>query len=254
MAEPISVFDLYADLLKRALANLIYLEFETPDRPEGAEAEARLQKRLTGRDWPPFAPTMIGWRRLENLHRCVAAVLREQVPGDLFEAGVWRGGAGILMRGLLAAAGDTTRRVWLADSFEGLPPPDPERYPADAGDVHHTYAALKVGLAEVKRNFARFNLLDDRLVFVKGFFSDTLPACPVERIAVLRLDGDMYEPTIVSLRALYDKVSPGGFIIVDDYGYIASCRQAVADFAVERGLFIELTMIDWSGAYWRKPS
>ncbi len=91
--------------------------------------------RAVGRDWPARADSMIGLRRMDNIQDCIETVIRDDVPGDLIETGVWRGGATIFMRGVLKAYEDTTRTVWVADSFEGLPPPDPARYPADAGDT-----------------------------------------------------------------------------------------------------------------------
>lgn len=247
--------DLYIDLLKRSLTNMIYLDAEIPNITD-EEYAALLDRRTTGSDTPrpPFALTLIGWKRMTNVQELVEQVLKEGIPGDLFEAGVWRGGAAIFMRGILAAYGDKTRRVWVADSFAGLPPPRPDLYPADAGDTHFQEEALAVSVEQVKRNFERFGLLDDQVEFVKGYFHETLPGCAVEQIAVLRLDGDMYESTIESLRALYDRVSPGGYIIVDDYGYLASCRQAIADFQAERGFSAPVTMVDWTGAYWRKTA
>jgi glycosyltransferase involved in cell wall biosynthesis len=162
------------------------------------------------------------------------------------------GGACILMRAALEAFGDVERRVFVADSFEGLPAPDAEAYPSDREDRHHTFAELAVSLDEVKANFAKYGLLDDRVVFLKGWFKDTLAAAPIDRLAVLRLDGDMYESTMEALSALYDKVSAGGFVIIDDYGCIEGCRKAVDDFRNARGIKDLIVDIDGWGVYWRK--
>ena len=89
--------------------------------------------------------------------------------------------------------------------------------------------------------------------FLEGWFRDTLPNAPVDRLCVLRLDGDMYESTMIALENLHDRVSPGGFIIVDDYGAVAGCRAAVDDFRRLRGITAELVPIDWTGHYWRVP-
>jgi O-methyltransferase len=158
------------------------------------------------------------------------------------------------MRAVLKAHGVTDRRVWLADSFQGLPPPDPERYPQDVGDPLHTMKELAVSLEQVKANFSRYGLLDDRVCFLPGWFRDTLPAAPVERLAVVRLDGDMYESTMDGLVNLYPKLSVGGYVIVDDYGYYASCRQAVHDFRAAHGIRDEIRQVDWTGVYWRRGS
>ncbi|MFN0088276.1 MAG: TylF/MycF family methyltransferase [Blastocatellia bacterium] len=219
----------------------------------GTVHENFTEQRNDGRDWPADGYTMIGLKRMENLRMCVEQVLRDGVPGDLVETGVWKGGATIFMRAILRAHGDTNRRVWVADSFAGLPPPDAERYPADAGDTHHEFSdQLAISLEQVRANFARFDLLDDKVRFLKGWFRDTLPTAPIDRIAVLRLDGDMYESTMDGLVHLYPKLSPGGFLIVDDYGYIESCRQAVSDYRNRHGIEDEILPIDWTGVYWRR--
>jgi O-methyltransferase len=218
------------------------------------EANVNLQGRAEGTDWPAEAETMIGLKRLNNLHSCIAQVLRENVPGDFIETGVWRGGACIFMRAALAAYGDAARKVWVADSFAGLPKPD-GRYPQDAGDRHWKKSDfLGIPLQQVKENFSRYGLLDDRVHFLQGWFKDTLPAAPIEKLAILRADGDMYASTMDALQNLYPKLSPGGFVIIDDYGVIAACRQAVEDFRAAQNINAPWTAIDSSGIYWRKPA
>ena len=218
--------------------------------------EARLPidyaARYEGRDWPASAETMIGMKRLDNLQTCIERVLQDEIPGDLIETGVWRGGATIFMRGVLAAHNVRDRVVFVADSFEGLPPPDARRAPADAGDIHWTFANLAVSLDEVRRNFERYGLLDDRVSFLKGWFRDTLPTAPIQRLAILRLDGDMYESTMDALDALYPKLSPGGYAIVDDYGAVEGCRRAVHDYRERHGIDEPIETIDWTGVFWRK--
>jgi O-methyltransferase len=202
-------------------------------------------------EWPREVETMIGLRRLDNVEHCVRSVLQRNVPGDLMETGVWRGGAAILMRAVLKAYGDTDRKVWLADSFQGLPKPDAQAYPADRYDIFWRFPQLAVSLETVKANFTAYGLLDEQVRFLPGWFRDTLPAAPLDALAVLRLDGDMYESTIVALRSLYHRVSPGGFVIIDDYGYIPACRQAVTDFRDEENIVESLLQIDWNGVYWQ---
>jgi O-methyltransferase len=231
--------ELYLDLLKRVLVNWIYDDFD-PDT------------RAVGRDWPANAHTMIGLKRLDNLQACVADAVRREVPGDLIEAGVWRGGAAIFMRAVLRAYDVGDRCVWVADSFQGLPPPDPARYVHDLGDRHHTFPELAVPLAQVQENFRRYGLLDEQVKFLPGWFRDTLPAIPAAKFAVVRLDGDMYESTIDGLRSLYPRLSVGGFLIVDDYGAIAACRQAVDDYRADHGIDEPLAWVDWTGVYWQK--
>lgn len=211
--------------------------------------------RSNGRDWPARADSMIGLKRMENIQYCVETAIREEVPGDLIETGVWRGGACIFMRGILKAYEDTTRKVWVSDSFEGLPAPDAARYPADAGDELHKYGDLAVGVQQVRHNFERYGLLDDQVEFLVGWFKDTLPTAPIDKVAVMRLDGDMYESTIQAIEALYPKLSPGGFCIIDDFGSHASqCGRAIEDYRKANGISEEIVDVDGFGAYWRKAS
>ena len=157
----------------------------------------------------------------------------------------------IFARAILKAYGVDDRRVWVADSFEGLPPPNEQDYPADRKDKHHTYDELRISLEQVQANFKAYGLLDDQVRFLKGWFKDTMPSAPIEKLAVLRLDGDMYESTIQVLEPLYDKLSPGGFLIVDDYA-LPGCRKAVEDFRTARSIAEPIETIDDIGAFWRK--
>lgn len=209
-----------------------------------------LDARRVGADWPAFGFSMAGARRLDNVQRCVEDVLDRNVPGDLIETGVWMGGVPILMNAVLRVRQINDRRVWLADSFEGLPAPT---HPRDARVDLSRVEYLKVPLEDVKRNFERFGLLDDNVRFVKGWFRDTLPTLPIDRIAVLRLDGDLYESTRDALRHLHHKVSPGGYVIIDDFGAVPACREAVEDFRAEHGIDYPIVPIDWTGVYWRIP-
>jgi O-methyltransferase len=215
--------------------------------PGGFNAELREE----GHDWPADAESMVGLKRLANIRESVETVLSDGVPGDLVETGVWRGGSCIFMRGILAAHGDPDRRVWVCDSFEGLPEHD-GRYEADIGDQFHTFTELAISVEEVQENFRRYGLLDDRVQFLKGWFADTLGTAPIDQIAVLRLDGDMYSSTMDALEPLYDKVSPGGFVIIDDYGAVPACAQAIHDYRDAHGITDEIHEVDWTGAYWRK--
>lgn len=195
--------------------------------------------------------TMIGRRRLDNLEACLETIVADNITGDVIETGVWRGGAVIFMRGFLAAHEIHDRFVWAADSFSGLPPPT---LPQDAGyDGSATVApGLAVDLPSVMALFERYGLLDDQVKFLKGWFRDTLPSAPITQLALLRLDGDLYESTMDALTALYDKVSPGGFVIVDDYFSCPPCGSAIEDFRRCRGITDEMIQIDPQSLFWRK--
>jgi O-methyltransferase len=210
--------------------------------------EPRLREH--GRDWPTNAETMIGLRRLDSLQNCVTDVIRRNVPGDLIECGAWRGGACIFMRAVLMAYGDTSRNVWVADSFEGIPKPDPSIDPQDA----RLWAGgeLAVSVEEAKENFERYGMLDEQVRFLKGFFIDTLPDAPIESLSVLRVDCDLYESVMQSLEYLYPKVSVGGYVIIDDYGALPPAKRAVEDYRRSNGITEEIVRIDWTGVYWIK--
>ena len=237
--------------MERVLLGVIY---EDPPIDQWSGSVFNPTLRMNGRDWPAKAHSMIGFKRLRNLRDLMIQVLSDQIPGDFVETGVWRGGACIYMRAILKAFNVVDRNVWVADSFAGLPMPDLERYPVqDLGDVHYTYKDLAVSLESVQENFRKYDLLDEHVKFLKGWFKDTLPTAPIDRIAILRLDGDMYASTMDALLALGHKVSPGGFIIVDDFGAVEGCRKAVADYRQERKISAPIFNIDGIGAYWQVP-
>lgn len=238
----------HLDLMIGCLTRDLFPESEGRESASGVDPAMRAE----GRDWPLVAETMIGRRRMENLAESLATVLDDDVPGDLAEAGVWRGGATILMRAALEAWDDDVRNVWAADSFRGLPAPDAERWPADEGVDLSGIDALAVPRVEVEAAFARYGLLDDRVRFLEGWFCDTLPAAPIEKLALLRLDGDLYQSTWEALENLYPKLSVGGILIVDDYGAFEPCRRAVADYRGVNGIHEPIVEIDWTGVWWRR--
>ena len=222
------------------------------DRVRRLDTRLAMRERELGLDWPRDAETMIGLRRLENVEACLSKAIEDGVPGDVIEAGAWRGGTAIFMRAVLAAYGDASRTVWVADSFQGLPKPDPIRHPADRGLDYTVHPELSVGVDQVRQNFARYGLLDDQVQFLVGWFKDTLPSAPLEQLALLRLDADLYESTLDALTCLYPKLSPGGYCIIDDYGLLEACRRAVHDYRDDHGITEPIHAVDWTGVYWRR--
>jgi O-methyltransferase len=280
IAAPQTATDLYLELLARALTRAL---FEDNDRVVGvttneqvarwvrwldrlapalrrAHVEIAIKRpydrsqRELGQDWPARAESMTGLARMANARFCIERVLEAGIRGDILEAGVWRGGMSIFMRGVLKAHGVTDRTVWLADSFQGLPAPDTTHYPADKGlDLSH-WDILSVGVEQVRHNFERYGLLDDQVQFIVGWFRDTLADAPVKELAVLRLDGDLYESTIQGLDALYPKLSIGGYCIIDDYGALGNCEAAVTRYRSEHDITDEIVPVDATGVFWRKSA
>jgi O-methyltransferase len=241
----------YLQLVQATLSGIIY---EDPPLLANTNGDPTYDPTIReyGWDWPSKAFTMIGNKRLSNFRSLIENVIAFNTPGDIVETGVWRGGACILARAVLEVYGQKDRMIYLCDSFEGLPPPDVDRYPSDAGSTFHQYPELAVSIDEVKEAFRRFNFMDDQVQFVPGLFKDTLETLPTNQIAVLRLDGDMYESTIQALQHLYHKVSVNGWVIIDDYEVVPACKQAVDDFLSERKLSPELHVIDGVGRFFQK--
>lgn len=211
-------------------------------------AGEHLQVRSLGLDWPLTGLTMVGLDRLDDLQACVESVVRDGVPGDLIEAGTWRGGASILMRATLDGLGEDARTVWVADSFAGFPVADgdhPDREELAGVDF------LAVPVEQVEANFARLGY-ERGVRFVPGFFDDTLPGLRDRRWSLVRLDGDSYEATWTGLQSLYPGLSAGGHVIVDDYGALDECREAVDDFRALHGITEPLEQVDWTCARWRR--
>jgi len=247
--------NLYLELLKKSLTDTLFAKEPNAENPNAAIYFAGfVDHYIKGR-----AVTMLPMCRLNNLQNCVATIIREGIPGDLIETGVWRGGATIFMRGLLKAYGDENRTVWVSDSFEGLPEPDKTRFPKEAafhhgGIMQRVYRRMVAALPQVCANFEAYGLLDAQVQFLKGWFFFFNQTAPIEKLAVMRIDGDYYESTMDALTSLYDRLSRGGFVIVDDYGEDAwtSCRLAVDEFREKRGIRDPLFAVDSKCYWWRR--
>lgn len=274
--EPEPMRDRYLSLLKHALGNLLYPELElqidyfeqggnTLSGPElqrfqrdiAEHRPADLARLLAGKQQGMgplrFAHTMIGQFRLGNIERCAEQVFADLIPGDFLEAGVCKGGAAIFMRALQIAHGEQDRKTWVVDSFQGVPPsidPDDVAYGLELEEDKLPWLACSE--AQVREHFSRYRLLDDHVEFVSGWIADSLPRAPIGPLAILRVDVDLYSSTRLCLELLYDKVVPGGFVIVDDYGFLQCCRDAVDAFRAAHGVEEPIRWIDRSGIYWRK--
>ncbi len=210
------------------------------------------EKRLNGYDWPAKAKTMVGLNRLNNVEFCVNSILKDNIEGDFVETGIWRGGVIILISALLEEREINNRYIWAFDSFQGLPKPNPEKYPIDRGNNLYKINLLAASLEEVYNNYKEYNISTERVIFNKGWFKDTLPNNEVNKISLLRLDGDLYESTILSLKHLFPKVTKGGYVIVDDYNAFPFCKKAVDDYRIIMGIEDCIIKIDKEAIYWRK--
>jgi O-methyltransferase len=194
--------------------------------------------------------TMCSNARLRGLYKAVKYVVETNVPGDVVECGTARGGSAALMGLTLKELPAADRKLWVFDTFEGLPPPTRD-------DPDFDIAALYTGscfgsLEDVTASFSRLDIAH-RTTFVKGLFQDTLAKADVRQIAVLHIDGDWYDSVTTCLENLYDKVSPNGVVQIDDYGYWKGARKAVHEFFDRRSIAPELLRLDHSGRQFIKP-
>jgi O-methyltransferase len=199
--------------------------------------------------------SMVPEFRLIQLARQVRTVLEANVRGDFVECGTWRGGAAFLMADLLREAGVQGRRVWLFDSFEGLPPADQidgQRALDYSRDPDPAWDNCRASLEDVQRTASRLGLAD-HTVLVKGWFDETLPAHSerIGPIAILRIDADWYAGVRRCLDELYDQVAPGGLVIVDDYSDWEGCCIAVHEFLGERRLSHRLIAAGDVAFFWK---
>jgi hypothetical protein len=217
----------YLDLLKRALNNFLYLggsrsfrDFEITQFYDNDKAQWRL---------PPYAQphSLLATAKLNCLQSLMYDVVANNVAGDFIEAGVYKGGTTVFMRGFLRHHRISDRIVWVADSFMGIP--KSTRY-QDIGDpVDEWKDRWIAGLDEVKSIFSRYGLLDEQVKFLQGYFSESFPKAPFDKFAIARLDADSYESTMDALEYIYPRMTRGGYVIIDDW-HLRKCVEAVHDY------------------------
>ena len=238
--------DAYIDLIKRSITNHLYLGGDNPFDKFRCVTHYDLTQSRWKLDSLSRPLTLLTKKQLDLIENCVLAVEKKGVPGDFIEAGIWRGGAVILMRALLKAYGIADRKIYAADSFAGIP-----KNASNRNDPVDNWSDRWVAtLPEVRQNIERFGLLDDRIVFTVGFFADSLKTLAGKRFALIRLDSDSYDSVMTSLDYLYPMVSKGGVVIVDDW-HLMGCRQAVLDYRTRHGIEEDILTYD-QNAYWLK--
>lgn len=161
-------------------------------------------------------------------------VLQQQIPGDFVECGVFAGAQVAAMAKAIVDTGETGRKIHLFDSFVGIPkagPKDNTIRPLVGGDSGElvTSGVSICSSADVRKHMEEWGVPADLLVYHEGWFQDTVPAAEIGPIALLRLDSDLYESTLVCLKHLYPRISKGGWCIADDY-VLDGCREAVNQY------------------------
>jgi O-methyltransferase len=201
--------------------------------------------------------TMTGPERMFALSQAVAFVVQRGIPGDIVECGVWRGGSSMVSAYALDRAGETTKRLWLYDTFAGMSEPTERDVSVTGEHVADDWNSIKgktadpvfayASLDDVQANMATTPIAADRLEYVQGKVEDTIPAHIPERISLLRLDTDWYESTKHELEHLWERLQPGGVLIIDDYGHWEGAREAVDEFFAGRNDAPLLNRIDYTG-------
>ena len=246
----------YLEMLKDFVSGVIYGKEEMSVWPSlGNEllsvVNFNQSNRVRGLDWTYLGSTMTGLERINNVQKLISQVVQDNVPGDYLEAGVWRGGSSVFARGVLRALNQGQRKSYVCDSFRGLPPGNKQLHPHDTNWDNTPY--LEVSEMDVATSFREASLLDENVIFVKGFFNDSLKplAQKVGSMAILRLDSDLYESTVDILYHFYDKLSVGGYVIVDDWDGFPS-KVACEDFLAVHKVEPEFVRIDEISVYWQK--
>lgn len=199
--------------------------------------------------------TMVKNRNLQLLYDLASEATLRELPGDIVECGVWNGGSAAIMAAasMNATLGKEFRTLWLFDSFRGLPRPG-ER----DGDLEKKsyFTGWNTGCMEsVEEVFRKIGYPKDKLRIVPGWFNETLMHEPVKDIVLLHIDADWYESVKAVLQAFYQRVVPGGFVVLDDYGLWPGCRQALIDYFAEQNISgITIKKTGRQGAFFEKPS
>jgi hypothetical protein len=262
----------YIRLLKQTILDIPYkvelwpnVVKKDPKDPKDKRYFASLTQIENGAIWPLRAHTMIGLKRMNNIEYCIKQIIENQIPGDIIETGVWRGGTCIFIQGIMKTYNEIDpnkypmRNLYVADSFAGFPLANPDikvdhdKYSTYYNDEIRKF--MSISLDEVQTNFKNYDLLDPNVFFIEGFFNKTLPYVISQNIitelALLRVDCDMYESTNDVLNTMYDKVTKGGYVIIDDYG-LKGCRMAIDEFREKHNIQSKIIHIDDFGVYWIK--
>lgn len=201
--------------------------------------------------------TMTSIERGYSLFKSVEYIVRNNIPGDFVECGVWRGGSCMLIAMALNLFGDNERKIYLYDTFEGMPKPTDEdviswngrsvleKWEEDKTGSKNNFGSWAVGMEEVKANISKSNYPDNNFIFIPGDVAQTLKQMKPHKISLLRLDTDWYASTVEELEILYPLLVEKGVLIIDDYGHFDGARKAVNEYFENRQIL--LNRIDYTG-------
>lgn len=200
--------------------------------------------------------TMTSPERMYALYRAVDYIVSAGIPGDFVECGVWRGGSSMVSALTLQARGDTSRRLYLYDTYTGMSEPTEKDKKWSGQEADEAWKEMQKGdynewcyapEEEVRRNMLATGYPEGQLLFVKGKVEETIPATIPGQIALLRLDTDWYESTMHELNYLYPLLAPGGVLLLDDYGSWQGAREATDEYFKTEKINILLQRIDYTG-------
>ncbi len=202
----------------------------------------------------PF--TMTSPERMYALYQSTTYISAAGICGDIVECGVWRGGSSMMVAETLVGLGDTTRTLFLYDTYEGMTEPteadkdhagNSAQVLLDTSEKKAETVWNMVGLEEVKKNLAATGYPLSKIQFIKGKVEETIPGHIPDTISLLRLDTDWYESTRHELIHLYPLLEKNGVLIIDDYGYWQGARKAVDEYFADQNIPILLNRIDTTG-------
>jgi hypothetical protein len=207
--------------------------------------------------------TMTSPERIFALYQAVQYLVRNRIPGDFVECGVWRGGSCMMMALVLKMLGDHERKIYLYDTFEGMSEPteNDRQFSGEGADIllgeadkaDQNSVWCYSSLDEVKANVLSTGLDASRFIFSKGKVEDTIPGVIPGGIALLRLDTDWYESTRHELLHLYPLLAAKGVLIIDDFGHWEGAKKAVLQYFAEQGLHPLIQRVDYTGRMVIKP-
>ncbi|MBX9587297.1 MAG: TylF/MycF family methyltransferase [Gammaproteobacteria bacterium] len=245
----------YLELIKNSVLDLLNTRCDK-GVVDTQNKEDAFSDRVFQHVWHGRALSMCTITRLDSMFQFIFNTINNKVDGDIIECGVWRGGCAIYMQAILYILGRLDKKLFLADSYCGLPIPDTELdkemyYNSNVEDVNRLFISEET----VRDNFTRYNLLFDNVIFLKGWFKDTLPTDKIKSLSILRIDCDFYESTLTTLEQLYPKLSIGGYVVLDDYRLdICDEKKATDYYRKIHNIKEKIVHIDWQSSYWIKEN